>query len=359
MRASRELADRLADKDAVPVSAIVAHSHGGNVAVHAVWRLRARSAPPVRVVTLATPFLLASPRKMPMPVAMFAGLGHLILAAFGPAILAVAVIDGPGSLGWPGVVLLVIASFLLPWVVILGLLQWAVTSSRRLAPRLMPMPAPVGTAAGSTGIPGPGWRVGLGRYGIFGRRRRAAFIAAVNAPEVNGSNLLVMRAAGDEASAVLVSGQFVGWLTTRALAFARPAFLVNALGVLGVIGFVVLRLFDRDQGDLVLAAVYAIMAILYVLSILAYVGPAVGSLAYGPDGPASSLFALVTAESTPPGRVEVDQRHSVVRPLGAGLAHSSLYDDRRAIVTIRDYLVSDGTGLGQAGGVPGDSRSHQ
>jgi hypothetical protein len=64
------------------------HSHGGNLAVHAVWRLLDADHGPIPVVTLATPFLFASHKKV-YPALLWAG-----------GLMAFLVLVGAGALAW-------------------------------------------------------------------------------------------------------------------------------------------------------------------------------------------------------------------------------------------------------------------
>src|SRR5262245_6782644 len=83
---ARVLKDDLKPIDATPI--VIAHSHGGNVALRAMTHLEA-DASRVRIVTLATPFLrifvqepLRGPKLLTLWVALWAAIAGIFAAIF-------------------------------------------------------------------------------------------------------------------------------------------------------------------------------------------------------------------------------------------------------------------------------------
>lgn len=150
---------------------IVAHSHGGNVALAACRRV---PGPTPLVITLATPFLFARKRDL--------GASFLVGAAISLA-------------------------FILATVLVLALLgdnprnvhlQWWQTALGAVAVVELLL-------------------VGIG-YWMHGRPNetdaRDRLVSRLHVPDAS-ANVLAIRAPGDEASGLLVGGQFVSWLTSR------------------------------------------------------------------------------------------------------------------------------------------------
>jgi hypothetical protein len=152
---------------------VVAHSHGGNIALHAIRHLRksCADAPRISTVTLATPFIHAR-RRRALP-----GWSVFVLAVFGVIAIGLAcaaLAGGPHWDDWPVFVLGVpVASAVLACV------------------------------AGACMHPG------------FGPGYRSRLVACVHSPTVEPDELFVVRAAGDEASTGLAAGQFLGWISLR------------------------------------------------------------------------------------------------------------------------------------------------
>ncbi len=153
---------------------VVAHSHGGNIALHAVRYLRKSraDAPRVTTVTLATPFIHARRRT-------FSGWSFFALpvgCALVIALASSALAGGPHWRDWAY------------WVVL------AVVALPALEVLLC-----IGGAVMHWGFIGPGYRSRL--------------IASAQSPQVGPEDVVVVRAAGDEASAILAAGQFLGWIS--------------------------------------------------------------------------------------------------------------------------------------------------
>ena len=273
---------------------VIAHSHGGNVALHAADQLRiARSGRTwVTTVALATPFLHARARTV-------TGWPLFIIALFGAFLLVATLgtaIAGPRSLADTALVVGGGA-----FTALLALCVAGVVLHRRSL--------------------GPGWRSGL--------------VAAIHAPAARPEETIVIRASGDEASGLLVAGQFVGWLSAVATRLLSNLWLWAA--VIGLTQFAVITAVVVGRGGRL-----AFSLLLYGftgagLAMVAVAAAMVGSaVVFGIDGPFVGLVASCSAEAAPPGAatlLQLEPRAAVTRK---GLAHSSLYDDDQVI----RYIVS-------------------
>jgi pimeloyl-ACP methyl ester carboxylesterase len=168
-QAARDLADHLRAEVAKNPKGwfwIVAHSHGGNVALHAAAELRRsqRAAPQVSTIAFATPFIHSRDRKPPVWLIF-------VLLLFGPLLLLAAGEKiGSGQRSFVDWLLVVIGG--------------------SFAAALLLCVA------------------GAVLHGGFGDRR--ALVNAVHAPAVGRKDLFIVRSAGDEASGLLTTGQFIG-----------------------------------------------------------------------------------------------------------------------------------------------------
>lgn len=299
IKAADELAGRLGKRPGA-AQYVIAHSHGGNVALQALQRLRQEgiSIERIRIISLATPFICAAHRPVARIVlgqSVSGGIIAIYLTALGSSSPA------PRNT-WAWSIGLVIA---LGFVLQLILLAGAAKAHGRLYRKPVQM----------------------------------ALLEAINSPRVSYRDLLVIRAAGDEASGLLVSGQFVSWITTQLLELFRPHRWRTVGGIAGLIAAVVALLAnDGIFQDTVLLAVGATFTFLIVLSIAVGLALFFASLTYGFDGPAVGLFAFVSAEATPPGTPQLIQLGSRSRMQAVGLAHSSLYNDPEVIGKIIEHI---------------------
>ena len=275
---------------------VVAHSHGGNVALLASRQL---PDPGPLVVALATPFIFA--RRRDLDVSFFAA--------------------AAASIAFAMLTVLVLA-FIGPTPTNVHLHWWESAIGGLAAVELLII------------------AIGMLMHGrITHAEVRERLITGSHAPKSTGGNLLVIRAPGDEASGLLISGQFVSWLSGR---LTQGAFrtvglfgiLVFTVGVFGGLAIVSdhgsLRL-GTDMAEIGLIA-YATMLIFAFALISSLILP---SLAFGIDGPYISLIAATTAESAPPGECTLIQLDST--PAGIekrGFSHSSLYSDDAVITAI-------------------------
>jgi hypothetical protein len=167
---------------------------------------------------------------------------------------------------------------------------------------------------------------------------REKLLLDLRAPDVAADSLLVIRAPGDEASGLLISGQFVNWFVGRLtqVSFGTVGAYTMLLSVLSMFAGLAVAFLagpERLADSLVTVGMvgYVGCALLAFALITALMLP---SLAFGIDGPFVSLMAFVTAESTPPGECSLMQLNYNPEARTKGLSHSSLYDDDAVIHAI-------------------------
>lgn len=302
--AARALADRLRAQlnELAPGTrqAVVAHSHGGNVAIHAVWRLLGQRTGAIPVVALATPFIFAGRRKVWAPV-LAAGVFTIVLVFIaGLVALPLTVWHWEDEPLWR--FFLFAGAWLAAAVQVLAAVHWWLAHGRP-------------------------WRTA----------NREEFLTKVQAPEAAPSGLLVIRAADDEASSFLAISQFAGWMSATVLRLARPRLWSAAFFLLAFAGSIFELIGANDAEDAIakMFLVASNVAFFLCAVILAIAGTF--GLSYGFDGPTVTLFAFVSAEATPPGTHEIKQR-PVRDTDSVGLAHSSLYDDPQVIGWVSERL---------------------
>ena len=305
IKAATDLAERLREdkRDGVR-QAVVAHSHGGNIAVHAVWRLMNTRDGSIPVVTLATPFLFANLRSLHRMVLVAAGLQAFVTLAVVTGFAIVAPFEGNQADG-PWWVLLFFSAM---WVVVVVQLVCCVIWMRRH---------------------GRPWR----------RDAQERLIGLVQTPDATDAGLLVVRAAEDEASTSLALAQLTGWLAATAARLSRPQSWMRLYGALAAAGLGMALLSRPDLEEVVYYVLVIGINVAGLLSLALVSAPALLSLSHGADGPTTSLFAFVSAEATPPGRHLVIQR-PIRDATKQGLSHSSLYDDEQVLGWVIDHVTS-------------------
>lgn len=313
-RAAESLAEHLCRLDpggvGVPL-AVVAHSHGGNAALHAAWRLRPEASSPIKLVTLATPYFFAKRKSQTSAIDTVAS---TLVFVYMAAVLVAVAFAADKSMATPTTLPAAVVA-----VFVLGLrcLGWLYFRIAQGAPRDDDI--------------------------------RERVVASIQTPEIparaRAEDLLVIRAADDEAGGLLGAAQFSGWLGFTGTRLARPARLIL---LIWAAGFVLYAVGSSGYGPFGIDALplagfvadwtFTAFGLLVVLLAL----PAISALAHGWDGPSTSTFAVVTAEASPPGNSLIWQRE--IRDTRAnGLAHSSLYDDPAVIDrVIAHATVSDG-----------------
>lgn len=287
--------------------AIVAHSHGGNVALHAASRLACAGGPPVRVVTLATPFLFASSTRSTFPWHT----STLVLASVYAVAMVTARVAAPDlTFGSPATFPLAVLTLV---VVALQAVSWVYFRRKH------------GRPGDPTTVDGVVSAIGSPAVAVHGGTHPV--------------DLLVVRAADDEAGGLLGSAQFAGWVGFTAARLTRPDRL---FALFSVVVFLLpnASLLTGDPGRLPTVVGVVLdwsFSVFFVLAMVMSI-PALASIAYGLDGPAVSRFAVVTAEASPPGEATVWQR-PIRESRAQGLAHSSLYDDEPVIQHVVEHVV--------------------
>lgn len=292
IEAAKQLAHRLREQHSEKPEvrrAVVAHSHGGNIAVHAVWRIMEERGGSISLVTLATPFFFVGRRPS-------TGIARQLFLFVGVALLLGLSVTLPlWSWRWNGPV----------WMLVLYWTLWFVLALQALAAGYWYI------------VHGPPWR----------KSNQNRFMEAVHTPEGQGAKLLIVRAADDEAGAFLATSQFGGWAAMAALRLMKPSVWIKAFSFLfaGTAG-IAWALRSSDPEALAVAVSSTFLIVVTWLSVGLFSVIALSNLGHGLDGPTASLFAFVSAEATPPGEYRVKQR--IVRePTERGLSHSSVYDE--------------------------------
>lgn len=273
--------------------ALVAHSHGGNLAVRAAQRIHESSDRDIQVVTLATPFIYAAKARFPRSVMYVAAGNAFILLIVGFNEIFQGWEGGPGT---PKVMFLVLSGLVL--VHLVGFVYWSCA------------------------------------YGWPSTSRCDEFIDSIQCPK-GGTSLLVVRAAVDEAGATLAFAQLASWLSATVLRLSRPRVWVPVYILLALsLNLLFIAGLEEEVSSVVIPTLY--VTGLFALGLISI--PALANaMAYGPDGVAGSFFAFVSAEATPPGRHAVRQR-AITDAGNSGLAHSSLYNDEEVIEWVVEHL---------------------
>jgi hypothetical protein len=308
---------------------VVAHSHGGNIALHAVRYLRdsCADAPRVSTVTLATPFIHARRRALK-------GWSVFVLVLMSPIVIGLvgsALAGGPHWRDWAGfalgavvvspALLCIVGAFMHPGLRWRGSLRWL---RRRVIANPEHWPEDVMGAVLRGEFIRPGYRSQL--------------IASVQSPEVEPEEVFVVRAAGDEASTFLAVGQFLGGisallnrLVTNWWLWAWIILLFDALVASALVG--ITHSASHGFRDVISVPIYA-----FVGAGLAAVGAVWVMLAaavpFGWDGPFLSIFASCSAEAAPPGQATIVQLEPFAEGENRSLAHSRLYQSEPVISKI-------------------------
>ncbi|MGV9671705.1 hypothetical protein ACWDPV_14100 [Gordonia sp. NPDC003504] len=165
------------------------------------------------------------------------------------------------------------------------------------------------------------------------------WIDAIQCPTVNGGDLLVIRSPGDEATGLLTVTQFFLWVTRVATSVADSKYLLVIPAAAYFLPFI---FFNDIEGisNLLLVALSALIVLYAIPLLIATLFVMTASLAFGGDGPFSSLFSLLSAETTPPGDVQLVQIPSERQAANSldseprrkwQLVHSKIYNDPSVI----------------------------
>jgi len=314
---------------------VIGHSHGGNIAFQALADplVKERVA---GVVCLSTPFLNAAPREL------------------GPV--------GTTALRW-------LPSVIIFWTSV-GILQLVLPTYAEGAAAVIL----VGSLA--TGFVAPRWISHVS----------ASALESLAYPTIDSSRVLIVRTAGDEASAALGATHFLSWsagrlwLTTSRLLgrtvetverwrqslmrywMVTVPIILCAI-VVSVATFLLWETPDDAPRWLRISLGASFLVLLFGVGILArgglvaaLAGPwffaaaaapllflgAFVSMAVGPELIVAGLVLQVTAETTPPGQWQVCQINDPGRDdtLRGGLMHSSSYQHPRALEMIARWIFN-------------------
>ncbi|WP_164492922.1 esterase/lipase family protein [Streptomyces lydicus] len=281
-RATSELVTHLESQMAATPKArqwIVAHSHGGNVALRAMEAVDKS----VSTITLATPFIHSRGRDVPIHQALMTALFGILLIS----LACTSALTEPKA-----------------WI------DWTIISFAALLCLMLALCA-----------------VGLAMHRKkLGRGFRSKLVTSIHSPSTVVSRTTVIRSAGDEASTFLVAGQFIGWLTGASS---------RLFGSFKLWTFILLT----TQASILAAAALHTRRLAFMQYFFAVPGLALvalitlllsSSLVFGIDGPFVSLFGFSSVEASPPGKAVLMQLEPFA-PQGRRLAHSRLYDDERVI----------------------------
>lgn len=305
---------------------IVAHSHGGNIALHAVRKLQESPDPPPKVttVTLATPFIHARRRRAPSSEPP--GWRVYLLVIFAAAVITWFSWMLAGGLhwrDWPGLAFgALVTGNALVCIVGVGMhppsLQRGLLKSlgKRINdyPRWWAIDAIVAVLRGKCFRPG----------------YQSKLIASVHSPQVKSEeDVYVIRAAGDEASTSLAAGQFLGWLSALLNPLLTNMWLWGVLTLVteasalvaaqfhgAILGFKIGLYLFMGTGLVAVAALSVMLA---------------AALPFGWDGPFLSIFASCSAEAAPPGQATIRQLEPSAGTQTRGLAHSGLNQSKPVI----------------------------
>ncbi len=303
---------------------IIAHSHGGMVTLYAL------DDPEIRktvsgTVCLATPFIQCRPRPLPRNTM------QLLVTVLALAVFFSLLPRTPRSIPGP---LLLIPAYIVALAVVFGiraLLSYVVLGHLR---------------------------------GKFDEIYKAV-VASFSLPQLSSTELLVLRAPGDEASAALGASEFASWLFGRLSVFAqrvyrlgaslkelndrlgRPTRICLALGglcascllsrlaatwliipifTLSIVGGCVL--FSKEWGGYIQVA-YMVVAIPLLLLCSLF------SVAFGADCALLATFLEFSVDTTPIGTFSVI---SLKAPTARGLWHSLPYSDAEAFEAIVAWI---------------------
>lgn len=288
---------------------VVGHSHGGNIATHAVWRLGKDAEQSISVVTLATPFLFARLKERPSVVLRIREALRPIVFMLGIAWVMPAIATGQWlSASWFGWLLR--ATSILTLLQDVGIWRW-------------------------TRIHGNAWAGDASAGSV-----RAQFVEQVQTPPCGSPNLLVIRAAADEASSTLALVQLSGWIDSFLSQRIYKAAFALIIGVGILVGPAISTVSGGTEAPLSEAVVgwssAALVALAFGIYISFLVRFFVGFI-HGSDGMAPILFATISAEATPPGTCIVKQRK--ISQETSRLSHSNLCEDPEVVAWVVSHAI--------------------
>lgn len=303
---------------------IVAHSHGGNVALYALRDEDGRldeTLSQVRVTTLATPFISLRKRMLPGSLIFFLGIDTLLLWIF--AVLSPLALAGAlHQRDWWGAAL---------WLIVFSV----------CGPLSVAIPASIMTYRRGT-------QATLGNWDLFLGKGAAQAVIECNPPSLKPRQLLVVQGVGDEAAGLLGGAQLASWLSSRILAFTTyenaqivwGVYFVGALLLSGAASLLSrLPAIRDDLPDVVMSLPALVLALTLGLGFAA--GLVVGlfltiaNMPFGLDTLFLNLHTQLTAETSPVGTYSVQR---ISNPAGGDLAHG-VYNRPLAIQAVANRVV--------------------
>lgn len=330
----KELNQTATENPKIPII-LIGHSHGGNVALKSLDYSQA-SESVAGVICLSTPFLLVRTRRY--------GASRLSGAMLFLPLMFTAIVLFMKRLypGWAGHPITTVVGMLILFGGILLAISLVISTGESIQLKAQELAI---TAR----------QILIARFWPNARSR-----------------LLIIRHAGDEATAGLGTATFASWLlsfcygTVNAIWGKGDTTVGRALGRIPgwfwiLVGLLLGALFyiDTTQKISPWGAALTILLGAYIFvklilnsfkegtlreavlgSVLIFLSPVLGvfSLAFGPEMFVISLWSEVTVESTPPGDWELlllEQKSDEGKP---GLTHSAAYDDERAFEAVNRFL---------------------
>ena len=148
----------------------------------------------------------------------------------------------------------------------------------------------------------------------------------------------MVRAAGDEASAILAAGQFLGWISALLNRLLTNwwlwAWFFIVFGVAVVSAMVGITHSSSHGFRLVISVLVYVFVTGELVAVGAVLVMLAAALPFGWDGPFLSIFASCSAEAAPPGQATILQLEPFAEVQNRGLAHSRLYSSEPVINTI-------------------------
>ncbi|MEC5397443.1 esterase/lipase family protein [Uliginosibacterium sp. H1] len=293
---------------------VIAHSHGGNVALYALGHLGSHSIS--GLVTMGTPFVFCRKRGIEFPLIVTRRIFSLV-----SSVLVLAV-GGRNLDVFLGVSFVPMESFWHPFwaVVVFGLiyyctyLAWKWTSES------------------------------IGRLGVALLRRQEQVVSAVSLPQFCETDVFVADVLGDEAGAWLSVLFNVGEVAHKASSVLN-SILIKFLEII-FIAFVVGGLMYGEDGAADFAS-YSIIALLFLggISIFLHIPMVVlpffvraHKLGFGEDSLLSNWLCEIRASSLPKETTLRSLEIFRFFPKGSGLRHSSFYQSEALFQKVAEWI---------------------
>jgi hypothetical protein len=170
-------------------------------------------------------------------------------------------------------------------------------------------------------------------------------VESFSLPKLSSNQLLILRAAGDEASGILTTSAFASWVIARLSRFIHLSYRIG--GVLGNVSDKI-RAWAGDKAEVTvrkLAAFYVLLPLLiaafifcslYVVVLIPLLVLCIFfSLPFGIDAALAASLVEFSSEGSPPGTFAT---LSLTASTAKGLWHSLPYNDPEAFKAIVDWI---------------------